>query len=151
MASQQSLSVRFAFLCRTTRANSEGENPIVLRVIYQKERRDIFTGLYCNKEEWNSDAGRLHRLNKTCAAINDNLDTIQRKAFQVFDQLKYSMDSFTIDELVAKLKGKGEKPLLLMDYLEAEKARIKKEWELTLRCLPAINTGAALLMFSISC
>lgn len=123
---QQSLSVRFSFLCRTTRTNNGGKHPLVLRIIYNKERRDIFTGLYCAKEEWNSKAGRLLRLNKTCSAINDNLDIIQRKAFEVFDALKYAMDSFTIDELVSKLKGEGERPLLLMDYLEEEKERIKK-------------------------
>ena len=120
------LNVRFSFLCRTTRTNGEGKHPLVLRIITGGDRRDIFTGLYCHKEHWNNKAGRLQRLNKECAAINENLDLIQRKAFEVFEQMKYSGVSFTIDELVSKLKGQDEKPELLMNYLEEEKKRIKK-------------------------
>src|SRR5688500_9737516 len=120
------LHVRFSFLLRSTRTSVEGKHPIVLRVSLRKERRDIFTGLYCEKAEWNPATIRLHRLNKTCAAINDNLDLIQRKAYEVFEGLKYSGLQFTIDELVSKIKGEEEKPELLMDYLEGEKSRIKK-------------------------
>lgn len=120
------LHVRFSFLCRISRSNEEGKHPIVLRTLYRSERRDIFTGLYCEKKEWNKKTLRLHRLNKTCGAINNNLDLIQRKAYEVFEQLKYSGLAFTIDELVSKIKGEDEKPDLLIDYLEAEKARIKK-------------------------
>lgn len=120
------LNVRFSFLCRTTHTNSEGKHPLVLRIIQGGERKDIFTGLYCKKEQWNSKTGRLHRLDKACAAINDNLNLIQRKAYDVFEEMKYSVSSFTLDELASKLKGEGERPLLLMDYLEEEKERIKK-------------------------
>src|SRR5438067_12521225 len=94
------LNIRFSFLCRTTYQNQDGKHAIVFRVIYCDERRDIFTGLYCGSKEWNSKTCRLHRLNKACASINDNLDLIQRKAFEVFEQMKYSGIDFTIDELV---------------------------------------------------
>ena len=57
----------------------------------------------------------LHRLNKASGAINDNLDLIQRKAFEVFEQMKYSGMQFTIYELVGRIKGDDEKPELLMD------------------------------------
>lgn len=120
------LHVRFSFLCRSTRANEEGKSPLVLRILYRGERRDIFTGLYCDKKEWNPKNLRLHRLNKTCGAINNNLDLIQRKAFEVFEQLKFTGVAFSIDELVSKIKGKEEKPERLVDYLEAEKARMQK-------------------------
>lgn len=120
------LHVRFSFLCRSSRSNEEGKHPLALRTVYRSERRDTFTGLYCEKNEWNAKTGRLHRLNKTCSAINNNLDLIQRKAFEVFEQLKYTGLSFTIDELVSKIKGNYERPELLMDYLEAEKSRMEK-------------------------
>ncbi|RYG37951.1 MAG: site-specific integrase, partial [Chitinophagaceae bacterium] len=118
--------VRFSFLCRTTRKNKDGNSAIVLRVTMNKERRDLFTGLYCDKEHWNSKVGRLHRLSKHTNIINDNLDQIQRTAYESFNQLKYSGHEFTIDELVHKLKGEGEKLELLMDYLEQEKENLHK-------------------------
>ncbi|RZK09643.1 MAG: site-specific integrase [Flavobacterium sp.] len=120
------LDIRFSFLCRTTYKNKDGKHAIVFRVIYRDERRDIFTGLFCSKDEWNSKLQRLNRLNKTLGAVNDNLDLIERKAIDVFERMKYSGNQFTIDELVSKIKGDDEKPQLLMDYLEEEKVRIKK-------------------------
>ncbi|WP_121356883.1 site-specific integrase [Flavisolibacter nicotianae] len=120
------LTVRFSFLCRTTRTNAEGNSALVLRVTWNRERRDIFTGLYCHKDQWNPKAGRLHRLNKQTNVFNDNLDAIQRSAHEAFNQLKYSGFAFTIDELVSKIKGEDEKPELLMDYLEQEKENLRK-------------------------
>lgn len=115
------LNARYSFLCRTTRTNAEGKSPLMLRVTYHRDRRDLFTGLYCEMKEWNPKSSRLHRLTKYSSVVNDNLDHIQRKAFDVFEAMKYSGVAFTIDELVSKIKGEGEKPELLMDYLEEEK------------------------------
>jgi site-specific recombinase XerD len=120
------LNIRITFLCRTNHTNAEGKNPIVLRIIFRSERRDIFTGLHCDAKEWDAKAARLKRLNKQAGAFNANLDLIQRKAYEVFEQLKYSGLDFTLDELVDKIKGKEERPTLLMDYLEEEKERMKK-------------------------
>jgi hypothetical protein len=56
------MNIRFSFLCRATRLNDEGKAPIILRVIYRSERRDIYTGLYCEPHEWNAEAGKLNLL-----------------------------------------------------------------------------------------
>lgn len=60
----QLLNIRFSFLCRTTRANADNKNPIVLRVSYRGERRDFFTGLYCAIKDWDASLGGLKHLNK---------------------------------------------------------------------------------------
>lgn len=118
------LNVRFSFFCRSTHKNTEGKNPIIFRVTFRGERRDLFTGLYCSKEQWNSEVGRLHRLNKLASSINDNLDLIQRKAFEQFEQLRLKEENFTIDELIDHIKFKGDKPQTLMEYLEEEKKKL---------------------------
>ncbi|HTE25388.1 site-specific integrase [Flavitalea sp.] len=123
---QQLLNIRFSFLCRKTRANSEGKNPIVFRITYRQERRDIFSGLYCDFKDWDAESGRLKHLNKQSAALNNNLELIKRKANDLFDQFKFSGGEFTLDELVDKLRGREERPVLLIDYLEEEKIRIEK-------------------------
>jgi hypothetical protein len=81
------LNVRFSFFCRSTHKNNEGKNPIIFRVTFRGERRDLFTGLYCIKEQWNPEVERLLHLTKRAASVNDNLDLIQRKAFERFEQL----------------------------------------------------------------
>lgn len=120
------LNIRISFLCRRTYKNDDDKYPIVMRIVYRCERRDIFTGLYCGKKEWDKKHNRLYRLDKYSNAVNENLDLIQRKTFETFEHLKYNAVIFTIDELVDKIKGKDEKPTLLNDYLEEEKTRLKK-------------------------
>ena len=44
------LNVHFSFLCRTGRLNKQGKPPIVLRIIYRGEIRDVYTGLYCDSK-----------------------------------------------------------------------------------------------------
>src|SRR6478736_2430273 len=98
------LHVHFSFLCRSWRSNKKSQSPIVLRIVYREERRDIYTGLYCNSKDWDSGAGLVSLKAKKAETINKNLELINYQALQVFDQLKFSRTPFTIDELVDKLK-----------------------------------------------
>ena len=113
------LDIRFSFLCRKTHKNKEGKNPIIFRVTFRSSRRDIFTGLYCFKRNWNLKEGKVINRDKDAEAINQNLEIILRKAHNIFDGLRFSNEEFTIDELISKLKGETEEePELLMEYLE---------------------------------
>jgi hypothetical protein len=89
------------------------------------KRRDIYTGLYCKKDFWDSELTRVKNSYPQAAAINQNLELIKRQALNQFDQLKFSTEPFTIDELVNKLKGKEEKPTLLIEYLKARNEEFK--------------------------
>ncbi len=114
-----SLEIRFSFLCRTTHSDANGHHPIILRVTFRKQRRDIFTGLYCPKETWESSNGLVSLSYNKGKAINQDLVRIHRKANDAFDKLRFSGDSFSIDELVDLIKGKEKVPELLIDFLEA--------------------------------
>jgi site-specific recombinase XerD len=120
------MNIRFSFLCRATRLNDECKAPIILRIIYRSERRDIYTGLYCEPHEWNAEAGKLNSKAKASSTINKNLDLINLKAHQVFDGLRFAGTPFTLDELVDKLKGKEQKPVLLIEYLQSRNEELKE-------------------------
>jgi len=47
-----SLEIRFSFLYRTTSLYQNGENTIVLRIIYRNQRKDVFTGITCPTKYW---------------------------------------------------------------------------------------------------
>lgn len=121
------LHVRFSFLCRSWRVNKKAQSPIVFRIVYRDERRDVYTGLYCNSKEWNNDIGKVDFQSKQAATINKNLELINYQALQVLDQLKFSGTPFTIDELVARLKGKEERPTLLIEYLNDRCKELRKK------------------------
>ena len=123
---QKLMQVHMNFLCRQDRINKRGEAPIVLRIIFRRERRDAYTGLYCHPTEWNTDSGMMHPISKKSTSFNQNLDSIRYKAIQVFDELKYKGLPFTMDDLIKKIKGIEEKPTLLAEFLEKRKIELKK-------------------------
>lgn len=120
------MQVHFNFLLRQNRVNKLGESPIVLRIIFRGERRDLYTGLYCKIQEWDSYSGMMNPLSKKSISINKNLDIIKFKAIQFFDELKFRAVPFTIEELVNRIKGHEEKPVLLAEYLDKRKMDLKK-------------------------
>lgn len=107
------LNIRNTFLCRKTYKNEDNKYPIVLRIVYRNERRNIFTVLYCDQQEWDKKNNRLFRLTKHANAVNANLELVQGKMFESFDNLKFNEIIFTADELVNNLKRKDEKGMLL--------------------------------------
>lgn len=123
---QQLMHIHFSFLCRSKRSNKKGESPIVLRIIYREERRDLYTGLYCVKDDWDVEAGCVKSNCKQGSTINRNLELINHQALNRYDELKFSGNSFTIDELVSKLKGREEKPTLLIDYLRTRNKELSQ-------------------------
>ncbi len=141
------LDIRFSFICRATHTNENGKHPIVLRIIYRNRRKDIFTGLSCSKDSWNSQQGRLHNIGKAAATVNKNLDHIRRKANDVFDALRFSDEEFSIDEFVDKIKGKEEEPELLLDYLEKRNQQISNRVGVEIQKLLIINIEEVFSMF----
>lgn len=121
------LDVHFNFLCRKTRTNKEGLSPIVFRVIYRQERRDIFTGLHCKINDWDAESGKTRLSCKQAVVINKNLEMIAYKAMQALDKLRFSGTPFTIDDLMVIVKGREERPTLLIDYLTDRNQELKKK------------------------
>jgi len=123
----QLLNIRFTFSCRTSHQNGEGKSAIVLRVTFRCERRDLFTGIYCFSKDWDASNGRVLRTDKTATILNNNLALILKSANNSFDEMRFARESFTIGDLINKIKGKEEKPTLLIDYLkEGNKKMLKR-------------------------
>jgi len=123
---QKLLDISFCYLCRSTHKNAEGQSPIVLRISFRGERRDVFTGLYCLKTNWNPGEHRVSKGEKNADQINQNLLLIQRKVANSFDELRFQAADFTLSELVDKIKGKENRPLLLIEFLEQGNQKMKR-------------------------
>jgi hypothetical protein len=120
------LDVRFSFLLRATRSNKAGKSPIVLRVRFRGERSDVFTGLYCSLKDWDPKSGLLKRSSKDASVFNPNLEQIKRKAINVFDELRFQQEDFSLQELVEKIKGKEKSPELLLNFLQEGNQKMLK-------------------------
>jgi site-specific recombinase XerD len=121
------LDLHLNFLIRSGRTNVTGETPIVLRIVYRNQRRDIYTGLYCQPADWDKHHGGLRPGNKLAATINENLDSIRYNALKAIDLLKYKGSPFTIDDLIRKIKGEDEQPVLLQAFLLQRKEELRQK------------------------
>jgi site-specific recombinase XerD len=119
------LDVHFSFFCRSSHRYKNGENPIVLRVIYRGQRRDVFTGLTCPSDFWFSEMGMVGTKLKGATNINRNLMDIQAKAQQKFDLLLLKNEEFSIDELVEIIKGKTPPPQNILEYINLKEEDLK--------------------------
>ena len=99
------LNIHFTFSCRTSHKNNDGRSPMILRLTFRGERREMFTGLYCFSINWNAREQRIEKKENGSNLLNQNLDLILRKAINAFDELKFSGDEFTIGELVDKIRA----------------------------------------------
>lgn len=121
------LNIRFTFSLRTSHHNQDGKSAIVLRVIFRGERRDIFTGLYCFEKGWDRSECKVTKSAEKAKTINQNIAMILQSANNSFDEMRFSRQTFTLGELMDKIKGKEERPTLLLDYLkESNKAILKR-------------------------
>lgn len=120
------LNIHFTFSCRTSHKDKEGRSPMILRLTFRGERREMFTGLYCFSANWNAREQRIEKKENGFNLLNQNLDLILRKAINAFDELKFSGNEFTIGELVDKIRGREARPTLLVDFLEEGNQKMKK-------------------------
>jgi len=120
------LNIKFSYFLRSSYQNGEGQLPIVLRVIYRNERRDMFTGLYCLASEWDNKKGSMKGSAKPAIAMKQNLDLIIHKAHEVFENLKFTGAPFSMDDLVNRIKGKEDLPTSLLEFIEQSNEGLKK-------------------------
>lgn len=119
------LDIRFQFFCRTTYANKAGLSPIVLRISYRGKRADVFSGLYCSADSWSNGSQRVVATSKMAGAINRHIDEMLHRCKERFEEMKYSGISFTLDELVMRLKGTDEVLVTILDYLNKKVEELK--------------------------
>jgi Arm domain-containing DNA-binding protein len=84
------LNIRFRFSLRTSHQNSQGKSATVLRITFQAQRSDIFTGLYCFQKDWDRGGGRVMNSDEQAKSLNENLAMILQGAKNSFDEMKFS-------------------------------------------------------------
>jgi site-specific recombinase XerD len=127
------LDIRFSFFLRASYKDSDGKNPIILRITFRGNRRDLFTGLYCFKENWDKSSNTVLKTDTAAKTKNKNLELILRKTMDAFDSFRFSREPFILDQLVDRIKGREVNPELLIDCLQEgiNKTRKRVEVDLT--------------------
>lgn len=116
--------IQFNFMCKSGRTYQNGESPIVFRVIYRGERKDVFTGICCPANMWMKQERAVNLRYPSGTEINYQLHKILSNAEQTFQKLKFLGDEFTLDDLTDLMKGKTIPPQLIQDYIKIKEKEI---------------------------
>jgi len=115
---KMNLDLTLSFYCRLNRIKSNGECPIILRILFRGEKREIYSGQFCPPDYWNADFDRVEPRYEKAKEVNERFDKILKKVEADLDKLRYTEEEFTIDELVDMFKGKQPPPQTIMEYAE---------------------------------
>ncbi len=121
------LDIQFSYFLRCTHQYKNGEYPIVLRTSYRRERRDVFTGLTCKKQDWLPLVGRVDLKAKSANSINKLLNDILYRAKEEFGHFKYSGEVFTIDKLIEGIKGIEAPPQTVLEFCQLKLNELEDE------------------------
>ena len=123
---QPSLDLRISFFLRRARFNADGKNPIILRIKFRGEQKDITTGVTIHPAYWIKGVGRIDMAEPEAAVLNRHLEDIAHRAREHYDELKYSRIEFSIDDLADKIRGKNPPPETLIDYVDEKITEYKQ-------------------------
>lgn len=121
-----------AFLLRTSYRFPNGEHPIVLRLKYRGEKRDVNTGLAVLPEYWIAGSGCVVQKARHAAVINQQLQEIALSCRSVFEKLKLQFDDINLNDILVRLKGNEAPPETLLEYVDATLAAYKERIEIDL-------------------
>lgn len=116
--------IYFSFMSKQSRTYENGESPIVFRVIYRAQRKDVFTGLSCPPEMWLKKERMVSLKHPSASTINHQLHKILSNAEHHFNKLKFLGEEFTLDDLINELKGNTAPPQTLQDYISLKEKEL---------------------------
>lgn len=140
--------IYFSFMLKASKTYHNGESPIVFRVIYRAQRKDVFTGLACTPENWMKNEKMVNLQHPAASTINHQLHKILSNAEHHFQRLKFMGEEFTLDDLVDEMKGKTPPHQSLQDYMEIKHKELanrigiditKSTWFKYKRCILYLN------------
>ena len=110
--------ISISYLLRNAYRLKNGECPIVVKIQYQGERKEINTGLSAKAIDWDAKEGCVSANNKKAMSINKDLARIQNDIDERFIEMRRTIGDFSLGELIERLKGKSNAPQTIVEYLK---------------------------------
>ncbi|OQP65702.1 phage integrase SAM-like domain and Arm DNA-binding domain-containing protein [Niastella populi] len=93
------------FHLKTTRNKKATELPIYLCITVNRASREVSTKMKCDPLKWNATAGRVEGKTQYAKSVNDYLDIIERKVYEIRKQLLDNDQPVTAENIKTKLHG----------------------------------------------
>jgi len=115
------------FIVRSNDLNHNGNSIIRCRLTYNKNRKDVSTGLSVNPDYWDSKKQKLLDSSDQEEYINIQLSLIKNKLNKAFLMLQIQEEPFTVNDIYNIFKGKSlEKDMGIIEVYDLHNERIKR-------------------------
>ncbi|MHB1106364.1 MAG: site-specific integrase [Lutibacter sp.] len=94
------------FISANNKIRNDGKVPLLCRLTYLEQRKQITTGLFINPKHWNSKHQKAEPPNDETEFINSQLSLIKSKINKAFLLLQVQEGNFTVDDIHMLYKGK---------------------------------------------
>ena len=114
------------FYLKKPKHYQKGNMPVYLRITVDSVPKEISTGLDWEPSRWNVHAQRASGTKEDAKALNIHLDTLQTKVYEAKRQLLENNKVITSELLKNILKGKAERPKMLMEIFQYHNDQLKE-------------------------
>ena len=114
------------FYLKKPKNYKKGDIPIYLRITVDGVPKEISTGREWDAARWNVHAQRASGVKEDSKALNVFLDTLQAKVYEAKRQLLENNKAITSELLKNILKGKSERPKMLMEIFHYHNEQVKQ-------------------------
>ena len=118
--------ISLIFYIRKSKINANGQVPIYQRITIEGKRYEISTGQFVEEAKWSSEAGRVKGNSEEARSINNRLDMVKSKVFDVERRLFMSNTQINFENFKNEYLGKKERERTLIPIFIEHNRKIKE-------------------------
>jgi hypothetical protein len=119
-------NIKVLFWLYKAKAKQSGEAPLMLRVTYRNERKQLSTGYYIPISKWDAKKSRLKGKDATAEQVNNYIKATTGKLLKLGSSM---VDAFNVDLtlLLQQLQGKDISQATLLELVTYHNNKIKEQ------------------------
>lgn len=118
--------ISLIFYIRKSKINANGQVPIYQRITIEGKRYEISTGQFVEEVKWSAEAGKMKGNSEEARSINNRLDMVKSKVFDVERRLFMSNTQINIENFKNEYLGKKERERTLIPIFVEHNRKIKE-------------------------
>jgi len=119
-------SFKVLFWIYKSRVNKKGESPLMLRVSYNNERKQLFTGFNLPVSKWDVAKSKMKGKDEIAEQINNYIRTSTARIHELFTEQIQKGDIY-LNKLLDKFLGKDEQNYTLMQLIQYQMEQMQSK------------------------
>src|SRR5216684_526442 len=117
--------IKILFYARKSKSNRRGLAPIYFRITADGQRFETATARFVEIKNWSQDAGKIMGSSKEAKELNEFLDVLRAKAFDIQKKLITVGLAVSIENFERQWHGVEEKSKMLLEIFQTRNDQVK--------------------------